>query len=124
MEHLARSEDTPAGKIATNRLIAAVLDPERYPDRTAFIPADADDVEAMLTSSFAERRPVAIIYPDGREMVATPEAGALAWSFLILARAVIGFLGRRRITRDHGGVPSVEVPRSYRVEIRREKVAA
>jgi hypothetical protein len=124
MERLARSDDTPAGKIATERLIAAALDPDRYPDGTAFIPADADDVEAMLTSSFAERRPVAIIYPDGREMVATPEAGVVAWSLLLLARVVTGFLRRRRLGRDQLSAPSVEVPRTYRVEIRRERVAA
>jgi len=124
MERLARSEGTPAGTIATERLIGAALDPDRYPDRTAFGPADADDVELMLATNFAEGRPVALVYPDGREVIATPEAGRIAWFIVALGRAVADLLRRRRPRRDEALVPSVEVPRNYRVEIRRERTAA
>jgi hypothetical protein len=125
MEELMRSDDTPAGTIATERLVNAALDPERYPDGTAFIPADAEDLEVMLEGSLAERRPVAIVYADGREVVVTPESLALASFVIVLARSLAGLLRRRRGSRrTHASFPSVEIPPTYRVEIRREKVAA
>jgi hypothetical protein len=123
MEQLAPSDGTPAGRIATERLISAALDSDRYPDGTAFVPADAEDVELMLTQSFAERRPVAIIYPDGREVVATPEAGAIAWILLMVGRGLMA-LRRHRARAEQAPRPSVKVPSTYRVEIRREKAAA
>ena len=116
MERLARSEDTPMGEIATRRLITAALEPDRYRDGTAFIAGDAADFELMLTTSFAERRPVALIYPGGREVIAAPEAGALV--------RLLGLLRRRRARRKQALATSVEVPESYRVETRRDKVIA
>lgn len=124
MEQLAPTDGTPAGRIATERLISAALDSNRYPDGTAFVPADAEDVELILTRSFAERRPVAIIYPDGREVVATPEAGVIAWVLLVVGRGLVGLLRGHRARTEQAPHPSVKVPSTYRVEIRREKAAA
>jgi hypothetical protein len=124
MEQLARNDDTPAGKIATERLIAATLDPDRYPDGTAFVPADADDVQAMLTANFKEGRPVALVYPDGREVVATPQTVAAVWFLMSLVRALVDLVRGRRSREDGSASETIEVPRNYRVEIRRTKAAA
>jgi hypothetical protein len=124
MEQLARNDDTPAGKIATERLIAATLDPDRYPDGTAFVPADAEDVQSMLSRNFEEGRPVALVYPDGREVVATPQAVAAVWLVVSLVRALVDLVRGRRARRDGPSSESVEVPRNYRVEIRRSNAAA
>jgi len=40
MEKLERSKFTRAGEIANERLVEAVLDPDRYPEGTTFIAAD------------------------------------------------------------------------------------
>ncbi len=125
MEHLAHSEDTPAGRMATEALIAAAVDPDRFQDGTAFVAADAPDFEKLLVSSFAEKRPVAIIFPDGRELVATPQAGTLALILLMFGRLLTNWKRRRHGDRELSeAFLSVAVPDDYRVEIRQESVAA
>jgi hypothetical protein len=64
-----RSKFTRAGDIANERLIDAVLDPDRYPEGTTFIAADQDGFGSILAEAVAEHRPLAIVYPDGREPV-------------------------------------------------------
>lgn len=70
MEKLKRSEFTRAGEIANERLIEAVLNPDRYPEGTTFLAADQEGFGRALTEAVAEHRPLAIAYPDGREIVA------------------------------------------------------
>lgn len=114
MEELERSESTPAGKLAKERLIDAVLDPGRYPEGTAFVAADQDDFVAILAATIAERRPLAIVYADGREIVAAPRGGVLAF---------LGhLLGRDRETRHHP--PVAALPADYRVEVRDPRALA
>lgn len=108
MEELERSKFTAAGEIASERLIEAVTDPDRYPKGTAFIAADQEGFGAILAEAVAEHRPLAIVYPDGREIVAAPRGGALAFFEHLLTR--------RREPR--GEQPSVPLPADYRVEIR------
>jgi hypothetical protein len=122
MEQLIRNEDTPAGKIATERLISATLDPDRYPDGIAFVAADAPDFERMLADSFTERRPVAIVYPDGREVVATPGIGPLS-QLVEWFRRTVTIPGVARNMRSVSVSPrAIAVPSHYRVEIRRAKL--
>ena len=69
MEKLKRSKFTRAGKIANERLVEAVLDPDRYPGGAAFIAIDQGGFDSMLAEAVAEHRPVAIFFPDGHEIV-------------------------------------------------------
>ncbi|MGH2974536.1 MAG: hypothetical protein ACRDLL_06690 [Solirubrobacterales bacterium] len=114
MEKLGRSKFTRAGKIANERIVEAVLDPDRYPEVTTFIAADQEGLGAILAEAVAERLPVAIVYPDGREVVAAPRGGALA------------FFERRLARRREPGCrePVVSLPADYRVEIRDQALAA
>jgi hypothetical protein len=108
VEKLERSKFTAAGEIANERLIDAVLDPDRYPEGTTFIAADQEGFDSLLAEAVAEHRPLAIIYPDGREIVAAPHGGALAFF-------------ERLLTRDRklkDGRPAVPLPADYRIEIR------
>jgi hypothetical protein len=114
MEELERSKFTPAGEIANERLIDAVLDPDRYPEGTAFIAADQEGFGSILAEAVAEHRPLAIIYPDGREIVAAPRGGALAFFEHLLTRG-------REVKH---GQPAVPLPADYQVEIRDPQVLA
>lgn len=115
MEELERSKFTPAGEIANERLIDAVLDPDRYPEGTTFIAADQEGFGSILAEAVAEHRPLAIVYPDGREIVAAPRGGALAFFEHLLTR-------RREVKQE--GQPAVPLPADYRVEIRDRQLAA
>lgn len=117
MEELERSKFTAAGEIANERLIEAVTDLDRYPEGTAFIAADQEGFGEALTEAVAEHRPIAIVYPDGREIVAAPRGGALAFFELLLTR--------RRESRAKRQQPAVPLPADYQVEIRdRQPLAA
>jgi hypothetical protein len=114
MEELERSKFTPAGEMANERLIEAVLDPDRYPEGTTFLAADQEGFGTALAEAVAEHRPLAIVYPDGREIVAAPRSGALAFFEHLLSR--------RREPRHRE--PVVPLPADYRVEIRDGSLAA
>ncbi|MGE5283268.1 MAG: hypothetical protein ACM3N0_13295 [Chloroflexota bacterium] len=58
MEELEHSKFTPAGKIANERLIEAVADPDRYPEGTTFIAADQEGFASILAEAVAEHRPL------------------------------------------------------------------
>jgi hypothetical protein len=103
-----RREFTRAGEIANERLIEAVTDPDRYPEGTTFIAADQEGFGSILAEAVEEHRPLAIVYSDGREIVAAPRSGALAFFERLLTR--------RREVRQ--GQPAVHLPADYRVEIR------
>ena len=122
MEELAHSTETPAAKLATERLAAAALDPDLYPDGTAFIASDAPDFLEMMATSVAEGRPLAIIDPSGREILATPAQGA----FAVLAATVLAWLGSRakRTVPAPQGAEVMALPQRYRVEIRQPPAAA
>jgi hypothetical protein len=110
MEELERSKFTAAGEIANDRLIEAAIEPDRYPEGTAFIAADQEHFGAVLAEAVAEHRPLAIVYPDGREIVAAPRGGALAFFEHLLAR--------REPKGGERSEPSVPLPADYQVEIR------
>lgn len=108
MEELERSKFTAAGEIANQRLIEAATDPDRYPEGTTFIAADEEHFGDVLAEAVADHRPLAIVYPDGREIVAAPRGGPLAFFEHLLTR---------RREPQHAR-PSVALPPDYRVEIR------
>jgi hypothetical protein len=109
MEELERSKFSAAGEIANERLAEAALDPDRYPNGTTFIAAGQEGFRTALAEAVADHRPVVIVYPDGREIVAKPRSGAL------------GLLERRMTRRPNATnrrAPSVPLPADYQVEIR------
>jgi hypothetical protein len=71
MEKLERSKFIRAGEVANERLIEAMLDPDRYPEGTTLIAADQEGFSAILAEVVAEHRLAAIFFPDGHEIVAT-----------------------------------------------------
>jgi len=103
-----RNKFTRAGEIANERLIEAVADPDRYPEGTTFIAADQEGFGSILVEAVADRRPLAIVYSDGREIVAAPRRGALAFFEHLLTRG-------RGVKQDWRAVP---LPADYRIEIR------
>src|SRR3954447_19278496 len=109
MEQLERSKFTAAGEIANERLMEAASDPDRYPQGTTFIAADQEGFGTALAEAVSDHRPVAIVYPDGREIIAAPRSGALG---------LLEHLMARRREAKSGGVPSTPLPADYRVEIR------
>jgi len=116
MEELERSKFTAAGEIANERLIEAAADLDRYPEGTAFIAADQEGFGVALAEAVAEHRPLAIVYPDGREIVAAPRAGALGFFEHLLTR--------RREPKGKRHEPAVPLPADYQVEIRDRKALA
>jgi hypothetical protein len=81
---------------------------------SAFIAADQEGFRSILAEAVAEHRPLAIVYPDGREIVAAPRSGALAF-FEHLPTC------RRGVKR---GQPAVPLPADYQVETRDRQLAA
>jgi len=116
MEELERSKFTAAGEVANERLIEAAIDPARYPEGTTFIAADQEGFGEALVEAVAKHRPLAIVYPDGREVVAAPRGGALAFFEHLLTRPRESRLKRRE--------PVVPIPADYQVEIRDRPLAA
>jgi hypothetical protein len=114
MEELKRSTFTAAGEIANQLLIEAVTDPDRYPEGTTFLAADQEDFGSALAEAVAEHQPLAIVYPDGHEIVASPRGGAFAFFKHLLTR--------RRESKH--GQPAILLPADYQVEIRGHLTAA
>lgn len=85
---------------ATKKVLAGIEDAEvaqRYPDRAHFIAADNPQHGQMATRALFEGDPVVLVYPDGHELLMTPEqARGFAALFLILAVAVMRLRSRKR----------------------------
>jgi DNA-binding transcriptional ArsR family regulator len=82
MAELERSRSraaSPAGELANERLIEAALEPSRYPDGTVFIGADEEHLADAIADAVTERRPLVIVYADGREIAGEPLGSALAF---------------------------------------------
>lgn len=79
MEKLARSKNTPGTDAAFDLLSQIAVDPdsgERYPDGTVLIPADSRDASGLMSRAIDERKPIAIVFPDGSDVVARPPAAS------------------------------------------------
>lgn len=75
MDKPARSRNTPGTDAAFDLLGKIALDPdsdERYPDGTVLIPADSPDASVSMSRAIKERRPIAIVFADGSDVVARP----------------------------------------------------
>jgi hypothetical protein len=75
MEELAKSKNTPGTDAAFDLLGRVAVDPdsdERYPSGTILIPADSPDASKLMSHAIDERKPMAIVFPDGSDVVARP----------------------------------------------------
>jgi hypothetical protein len=64
--------------LASQRALAWAQDPERdarYPNRTNFIGVEHPEHHRWATEALLEGEPVVLIYPDGRELLISPESG-------------------------------------------------
>jgi hypothetical protein len=85
---------------------------ERYPNRTHFIDSENPD-QALLTSrALFAGDPAAVIYPDGHEILFTPEhlSGVARLLFLMALHWIK--------LREHSSGESVQLPPRVRVEAR------
>jgi hypothetical protein len=100
MENLARTSSTPATDAAADLLTRIAIDPvndERYPDGTVLIPSDSPDVSTLISRAIEERRPIALVFPDGADVVARPPVGhGFALALAVRLLAVAELFGRRR----------------------------
>jgi hypothetical protein len=113
MEKLARSKNTPGTDAAFDLLSEIAVDStsdERYPDGTVLIPADSPDASASMSRAIEKRRPIAIVFPDGSDVVARPPTA----SGPVLA-VVIGLLWLAEHIRRKRDRPTF-VPREWVTE--------
>ena len=79
MEELAKSKNIPGADAAFDLLSRVAVDPEsdeRYPSGTVLIPADSPDASKLISRAIGERKPMAIVFPDGSDVVARPPAAS------------------------------------------------
>lgn len=100
MDNLARSSNTPATNAAGELLARIANDPandDRYPDGTVLIPADSADTSILIYRAIADRRPMALVFPDGSEIVARPpDNHGLGLLIVLLLLGIADFLRRKR----------------------------
>jgi len=100
---------------ATKKVLAGIEDPElaaRYPDRAHFISAGHPHQGDMATRALFAGDPVVLVYPDGHELLVTPEhARGVAALFLLVS----AFFLRLRRRNDGDGV---QLPPRARIEAR------
>lgn len=87
MEKLARTENTPGTDAAFDLLSEIAVDAtsdERYPDGTVLIPSDSPDASTLMSRAIAKRRPIAIVFPDGSDVVARPPTASGAALFVVV----------------------------------------
>lgn len=77
MEKLAQSKNTAGTDAAFDLLGRVAVDAEtdeRYPTETVLIPADSPDASQLMKGAVAEGKPIAIVFPDGSDVVWRPPA--------------------------------------------------
>lgn len=88
MEELAKSKNTPGTDAAFDLLGQVAVDPEseeRYPSGTVLIPADSPDASRLMSHAIDERKPMAIVFPDGSDVMARPPAATGAALLVVLS---------------------------------------
>jgi hypothetical protein len=99
MEKLAVNSNTPATDAAFELLTQIAIDPandERYPTGTVLIPSDAPHTSKGIARAIEERRPIALVFPDGSDILARPPTGhGLALLLAVRLIAIAELLGAR-----------------------------
>ena len=100
MERLAHTKNTPATDSSFELLSRIAVDSrsdERYPDGTVLVPADSPDASLVLSRAIRERRPIALVFSDGSDVVARPpEADGLALVIVISLMWIADLVARKR----------------------------
>jgi hypothetical protein len=100
MEKLAVNSNTPATDAGFELLTRIAIDPandERYPNRTVLIPSDASHTSTSIARAIEERRPIALVFPDGSDLLMRPPARhGLALLLMVRLIAIAELLGARR----------------------------
>lgn len=87
MEELGQSKNTPGTDAAFDLLGRVAVDPqsdERYPTGTVVIPADSPDASLLMSRAIDQRKPIAIVFPDGSDVVARPPTATGAALLVVL----------------------------------------
>jgi len=109
---------TPARRTTDERFLDAVMSvDDRYPDRTAFVPADAPALASILAGNLGEQRTTVIVHDDGSEvLIEPPDLGRVALVFvLVLGGLILRNRGRPKV---EAGGEEVELPVGTRVRWR------
>lgn len=80
-EKLARSSNTPATDAGFDLLSRIAIEPdldERYPNGTVIIAADLPNTSALIARAVSEDKPIALVFPDGSDVVASPASTRFA----------------------------------------------
>jgi hypothetical protein len=102
---------------ATARVLASIDDPalaSRYPDRAHFISTDSPKQSEMATRALFAGDPVVFVYPDGRELLITPDHAHRVAALLI----AVGALLARLLKRGNEGRAAMQLPPGARIEAR------
>lgn len=107
---------SPATNQSTEKVLAGIDDESvsaRYPNRTHFVAADHARHGEMVTRALFAGDPVVVVYPDGREVLFTPEQAHGMTALLLLLAVAWWRLQSRRTPAD-----VVQLPPRTRVEAR------
>ena len=119
MESLAKTATTP-GVDAAARLVASLPDdPERaarYPNGTVFVASDLPDAARTFERAIRDKRPIAVVFPDGSDVVGQPPTGNVVALFLLLATKFLLSRSRER-ERDVAEDRPLYFPRSWSAEV-------
>lgn len=119
MESLAKARTTP-GVDAAARLVASLPDDperaERYPNGTVFVASDLPDASRTFERAIREKRPIAVVFPDGSDVVGRPPSGNVVSLLLLL---LLAFLTARASERSAqtGTEARLYFPRSWTTEV-------
>ena len=102
---------------ATARVLASIDDPalaSRYPDRAHFVSTESPEQSEMATRALFAGDPVVLVYPDGRELLITPDHAHRVAALLIAAGALLA----RLLRRGNEGSAAMQLPPGARIEAR------
>jgi hypothetical protein len=99
MEQVNPNNNTPSLDASFDLLarLANDLDSDaRYPDGTVLVPADSSDASLAMERAIGERKPVALVFPDGSDVVARPpESRGLRLFAMVVLLWGVSRLGRK-----------------------------
>jgi hypothetical protein len=122
MEELGQSKNTAGTDAAFDLLGRVAVDPqsdERYPTGTVLIPADSPDASLLMSRAINERKPIAIVFPDGSDVVARPPTATGAALLVVIGLLWLAdhlrrkrdrptFVPREWVTEFHAAESSAE----------------
>lgn len=87
MENLAPGKNSPGTDASFELLSRIAVDSqsdERYPSGTVLVPAGSPYTSALISRAIGERKPIALVFPDGSDVFARPpEMTGLALALVV-----------------------------------------